>query len=122
MVRWMHGKRQKSIGATRRGVSLIEVLVALVLLVVIFVFVAENMIATSWGESKASQRTQNISASNYLFAVMHGDPNLWAKGAYPDTPSDACGQPMTPVNDAGPTMGGMWHTPPACPLEPAVMQ
>jgi len=98
--------------------SLIEVLVAVVLLVVVFIFVAEQMIASSWAESKGSQRTQNIASANYLLALMHGAP-LWASPApvVPAIPKDACGNPLTPVNDAGPP-SGTWHAIPACPLTP----
>lgn len=97
--------------------SLIEVMVAMVLLVLIFIYVGQNMIASSWATSKSSQRSMDISAANYFMGVMYGDSNLW--GAYPDTPKDPCGNNLTPVNDAGPANGGAWHTPPTCNLAPA---
>jgi type II secretory pathway pseudopilin PulG len=115
----MFTRRLKSTAATLRGITLIEVLVAIALLVLVFLFVAENMIASSWAESKAAQRTANISSANYLLAILHGDPTLWSK--YPDTPKDACGNSMTPVDDSGPP-GGTWHAPPACNLAPQVLQ
>ncbi|MBV8222482.1 MAG: hypothetical protein JO293_03930, partial [Candidatus Eremiobacteraeota bacterium] len=97
--------------------SLIEVMVAMVLLVLIFIFVGQNMVASSWATSKSGQRSMDISAANYFMGVMYGDSNLW--GAYPDTPKDPCGNPLAPVNDLGPANGGDWHTPPACNLAPA---
>lgn len=99
-----------------RGMTLIEVLVAIVLLVLVFTFVAENMIASSWAESKSSQRSMNVSAANYFMALVSGDKNLWA--GYPDTPVDACGNPLVPVTDAGPKSAGVWHTAPNCNLAP----
>ena len=100
-----------------RGMSLIEVMVAMVLLVLIFIFVGQNMVASSWATSKSSQRSMDISSANYFMGVMYGDGQLW--GGYPDTPKDPCGNALTPVTDAGPTNGGAWHTPPACNLAPA---
>ena len=97
--------------------TLLEVLVAMVLLVLVFIFVAENMIASSWAENKSSQRSADISAANYFMALLAGDKTLWS-GAYPDTPKDVCGNLLTPVNDAGPANGGTWHTAPACGLAP----
>ena len=116
----MHAKSAIT-GARTRGMTMIEVLVAIVLLVLVFIFVAENMIASSWAESKSAQRSQDISAANYFMAVMEGDSNLWS-GAYPDIPKDVCNNPMTPVNDLGPKGGGTWHTAPACNLEPPEAQ
>lgn len=106
-----------STGKRARGMSLIEVMVAMVLLVLIFIFVGQNMVASSWATSKSGQRSMDISAANYFMGVMYGDSNLW--GAYPDTPTDPCGNALSPVNDAGPTVGGTWHNPPACNLAPA---
>jgi hypothetical protein len=98
--------------------TLIEVLVALVLLVLVFIFVADQMIASSWAASKSSQRTANITSANYMLSLMHGSA-LWASPApvIPAIPNDPCGHPMTPVNDGGPGIG-VWHTPPVCPLNP----
>ena len=72
-----------------RGMTLIEVMVAIVLLVLIFIFVGQNMVASSWATSKASQRSMDISAANYFMGVMYGDGSLW--GTYPDSPKDPCG-------------------------------
>src|SRR5271166_3147102 len=79
-------------GARARGMTLIEVLVAMVLLVLVFIFVAENMIASSWAESKSGQRSEDISAANYFMALMSGDGKLWS--GYPDTPVDVCGNAL----------------------------
>ena len=100
-----------------RGMTLIEVMVAIVLLVLIFIFVGQNMVASSWATSKASQRSMDISAANYFMGVMYGDGSLW--GTYPDSPKDPCGNTLTPVTDPGPMSGGGWHTPPTCNLAPA---
>jgi prepilin-type N-terminal cleavage/methylation domain-containing protein len=108
--------------ARARGMTLLEVLVAMVLLVLVFIFVAENMIASSWAGNKSAQRSQDISAANYFMALMSGDSNLWGVGGYPDTPVDVCGHPLTPVNDAGPKSGGIWHTAPTCNLAPPEVQ
>ncbi|MBV8223297.1 MAG: hypothetical protein JO293_08035, partial [Candidatus Eremiobacteraeota bacterium] len=89
--------------------TLVEVLVAVVLLVAVFIFVAEQMIASSWAESKASQRSVNVTAANYFLAIMHGEPNIW-KNQTADVPRDPCNNPMTPFNDGGPGVG-TWHTP-----------
>jgi hypothetical protein len=97
--------------------TMIEVLVALVLLVLVFIFVAEQMIASSWAQSKSSQRSVDITAANYLLALMHGDPNLWT-ATTTDVPVDPCGHAMTIVNDAGPPTG-TWHTAPVCNLAPS---
>src|SRR5215468_2864101 len=105
-----------------RGMSLLEVLVAVVLLVLVFIFIADQMIASSWAQSKSSQRTLNITAANYLLQLLHGSP-LWASPApvVPDTPKDACGVAMTPVNDPGPG-AGTWHPINACAFTPPGLQ
>src|SRR5215470_7621753 len=104
----------KTKGAKARGMTLLEVLVAMVLLVLVFIFVAENMIASSWAGSKSAQRSEDISAANYFMALMSGDGKLWS--SYPDTPVDVCGNAMSPVTDVGPASGGAWHNAPACAL------
>jgi hypothetical protein len=97
--------------------SLLEVMVALVLLVLVFIFVAEQMMASSWAQSKSAQRSSNITAANYLMAMMHADPNIWNLTTA-DVPQDPCRNNLTQINDVGPP-GGTWHSLPPCNLGPS---
>lgn len=107
----------------QRGSSLIEVMVATVVLTLAFLFVSGDMIASTQAEKTASNRGIAISMSNYYLEIMRDDPCFWtSSGACAEFSgttwtantlgNDPCGQAYTPYNDdiAAPT----WHNAATC--------
>ncbi|HXW51925.1 MAG TPA: hypothetical protein VEJ41_08035 [Candidatus Acidoferrales bacterium] len=105
----------------QRGSSLIETLVATVVLTLAFLFVSGDMIASTQTEKEASNRGYAISMGNYLIDTMREDANFWNEQtggvwASPAPGTDPCGNPWPPYNDniTTPT----WHPMPTCVTGP----
>jgi prepilin-type N-terminal cleavage/methylation domain-containing protein len=102
----------------RRGTTLIEVLVAIALLLIIFLFITSDLIQSSQAENVSATRTESMNAANYLLGIMRTDNGFWGNGAVLDDwatgpgGSDPCGNPFPPYTDNinAPT----WHPAPAC--------
>jgi prepilin-type N-terminal cleavage/methylation domain-containing protein len=91
----------------RRGQTLIEVLVAMVVLTILFVFVTGDLMAVSHGD-KATDQTVEIAAANYYLGIMNGDPEFWDHVGTGSGPTDPCGQSLPSYTDSFPS-------PPAVP-------
>ena len=106
-------RRQRS---SRRGTTLIEVLVAIALLLIIFLFITSDLIQSSQAENVAATRTESMDAANYLLGVMRTDSTFWSGPGGNDWSSphgqDPCGNTYPPYTDSitSPT----WHQAPAC--------
>ena len=107
----------------QRGSSLIEVMVASVILTLAFLFVSGDMIASTQAEKTASNRGIAISMSNYYLEIMRDDPCFWtttgACAEFTGTTwtantlgNDPCARPYPPYDDniASPT----WHSAATC--------
>jgi prepilin-type N-terminal cleavage/methylation domain-containing protein len=102
---------------SRRGTTLIEVLVAIALLLIIFLFITSDLIQASQAENQSATRTESVEAANYLMGVMRTDGQFWSgpggnDWASPPLGNDPCGNPYPPYTDDinAPT----WHPAPAC--------
>jgi type II secretory pathway pseudopilin PulG len=96
---------------------LLEILVAVALLVIIFLFVTLDLIQSSQAENESATRTETMNAANYLLSVMRGDPNFWFErtgSAWTGIPGgqDPCGNPYPPYDDT--ILAPTWHQAPAC--------
>lgn len=112
----------------QRGTTLIEVLVAAVVLTLAFLFVSGDMIASTQAEKEATNRGIAISMANYFIDQMRQDSNFWSltspgPGEWDGTNwtgaplgNDPCGNAWPPYNDniAAPT----WHPVPTCAGSP----
>ncbi|MGI8738045.1 MAG: hypothetical protein DLM53_09915 [Candidatus Eremiobacter antarcticus] len=99
--------------STRRGTTLIEILIAVTLLLMIFLFLTGDLIQSSQAENVAATRTESISAANYLLGVMRQDPIFWSDWNTGPGTTDPCGNPWPPYTDSITAQGG-WHQAPAC--------
>jgi hypothetical protein len=100
-----------------RGTTLLEVVVAIGLLVIIFLFVTLDLIQSSQAEGVTATHTTEISAANYLMDVIRTDPasEFWLKdwGVGPNGGSvDPCGNNWAPYSDS--ITAPDWHPAPAC--------
>src|SRR5579872_4718586 len=104
-----------------RGNTLLEVLVAVALLLLIFLFVTEDLIGSSDAENVSATHSEADSAANYFVGVMHQDPNFWSAGEWAsgNGQNDPCGNPWPAYNDSILNPGG-WHPGPACTPGPGV--
>src|SRR5579864_7491245 len=104
------GKLQKP-PKRQRGTTLIEVLVATVVLTLAFLFVSGDMIASTQAEKTSAQRGIAISMANYFLDQMRQDSNFWSStgsgGEWDGTNwtgaplgSDPCGSAWPPYNDS----------------------
>jgi type II secretory pathway pseudopilin PulG len=66
--------------STRRGASLLEALVAILVLTFTFLFWGSGMIVASDAQNKASNHTQAIEMANFMLEEMRGDSNFWSGG------------------------------------------
>jgi len=112
----------------QRGTTLIEVLMATVILTLAFLFVSGDMIASTQTEKQATQRGIAISMGNYFLDQMRSDSGFWnltspGPGEWDGTNwtgapagTDPCGNAWPPYNDsiAAPT----WHAVPMCANSP----
>ncbi len=102
---------------SRRGTTLVEVLVAVALLTIIFLFITSDLLQASQAENVSATRTESMDAANYLLGVMRTDQNFWSGAggndwAAPGLGNDPCGNAFPPYTDkiTAPT----WHPAPAC--------
>ena len=105
----------------QRGGSLIEVLVATVVLTLAFLFVSGDMIASTQAEKQAANRGIAISMGNYLLDYMRQDGLFWSEQSggnwtVAPTVNQLCGTAWTSYNDSisAPT----WHLVPTCAGSP----
>jgi prepilin-type N-terminal cleavage/methylation domain-containing protein len=96
-----------------RGTTLIEILVAVALLLIIFLFITADLMQSSRAENVDATRSASISAANYLMGVMQNDSTFW-QSDWTTGPGgdDPCNNPWPPYTDniTSPT----WHPAPAC--------
>jgi hypothetical protein len=93
----------------RRGHTLIEVLMALLMMTVIFVFITGDMMAISH-QDKATDQTVEIAGANYYLGIVKSDPGFWLPD-WGTGPQDACGDQLPPYTDAYPSPPAQpqWH-------------
>jgi prepilin-type N-terminal cleavage/methylation domain-containing protein len=109
-------KRRNS-AQKNRGTTLIEILVAVALLLIIFLFVTGDLLQSSQAENVSATRSESMEAANFLLGVMRSDGNFWSGAggndwANPNLGTDPCGNAYPPYTDniTSPT----WHPAPAC--------
>jgi prepilin-type N-terminal cleavage/methylation domain-containing protein len=85
----------------RRGQTLIEVLVALIILAVIFVFVSGDLAAVG-SQNWATNDSLDVSAADYYLGIMKSDPQFWDTDWTQDQ-TDACGNDLGAYDDVYPT-------------------
>lgn len=103
---------------SRRGTTLVEVLVAVALLTIIFLFITSDLLQASQAENVSATRTESMDAANYLLGVMRTDGAFWGSGGNPSDwatgpgGKDPCGNAFPAYTDdiTSPT----WHPAPAC--------
>lgn len=96
-----------------RGNTLLEIMVAVGLLLLIFLFLTGDLIQSSQAENVVANHTSTVTASNYFLGVMRDDPNFWAPDwAIGNGLTDPCGKPWPPYTDS--IVSGPWHPAPAC--------
>ncbi|MBC5806845.1 MAG: hypothetical protein DLM53_09900 [Candidatus Eremiobacter antarcticus] len=106
----------------QRGTSLIEVLIATVILTIAFLFVSGDMIASTQAERQATNRGVTISMANYFIDNMRTDSSFWSEqvgGVWTTAPiglTDPCGNAFPPYNDSLTTP--TWHNVPTCAAGP----
>jgi hypothetical protein len=89
----------------QRGSSLIEVLIATVVLTLAFLFISGDMIASTNAENESANHGYDISVGDYLLGVMRTDGNFWSEqagGVWSSPPpfNDPCGNPWPPYDDS----------------------
>jgi len=97
---------------SKRGTTLVEVLIAVALMTFIFIFITAELIATSQAENLASNHSQTIAASNQLLGVIKGDGSFWATGDWAAGPlfgteKDGCGKNYPGYTDT--ITSPSWH-------------
>ncbi len=104
--------RQKS-PKQNRGTTLLEILVAVALLLIIFLFVTADLIQSSQAENVSATRSETMNAANYLLGVMRDDSTFW-KPDWDIGPNadDPCGNAYPPYTDT--ILAPTWHPAPAC--------
>lgn len=95
----------------RRGMTLIEVLIAIALITIIFVFITGDLTNLT-NTGRVADRTIEISASDYLLGVMKSDPNFWQTD-WQTGPGQQCLAALGPYTDAGPGPNATWHSMPS---------
>lgn len=88
--------------ARRRGHTLIEVLVAIVVLTIVFMLISSDMMALSHSD-KAADETVEIAAANYYLGFMKTDQNFWQNVALGTGPTDDCGNQLGPYTNTYPS-------------------
>lgn len=101
--------KRRGSNVAHRGTTLVEVLVAVFLITLIFIFITAELIQTSQAENLASNHSETIAAANYLLGVMKGDGTFWNAGEWAsgNGQTDGCGVSYPPYTDSitAPT----WH-------------
>jgi len=62
----------------QRGFSLLEALIAIVILMIAFLVWSSAMITATDGENKAGNHTEAIGAANEVLESIRRDPNFWS--------------------------------------------
>lgn len=76
---------------SKRGTTLVEVLIAMALMLLVFLFLTADLIQSSQAENLASNHTGTIAAADYLLAVVKNDSFFWKPGHWAAGPgSDPC--------------------------------
>ena len=107
--------------ASNRGISLIEILIAVSILTIIFLFVAQALVASSRTLSLDAGKATQIAAANYYLGLMKSDAEFWTDESFgfgTGGAVDVCGNQLTPYNDVYPSPPAVpnWHPAPACNL------
>src|SRR5579872_5865355 len=91
----------------KRGTTLVEVLIAVALMTLIFLFLTFDLLRSTQAGSLASNHTQTMTAANYLYSIVKGDPNFWTPdwGAGPG--QDPCKNSFAPYTDS--ILTPTWH-------------
>src|ERR1700680_4081145 len=84
--------------STKRGFSLIEALVAIVVLTLGFLCSASGMIVVTKAQNKAANHVRAIEAGNYLLEQMRRDGFFWATA--PQSPAEWRGPACTSTTPA----------------------
>ena len=107
---------QRKSSTASRGTTMLEILVATLLLVLIFLFLTGDLIQSSHAENVSATRSETMNAANYMLGVMRDDSQFWATdwtlGPENGTLKDPCGNPWPPYTDTMTTL--TWHPAPAC--------
>ncbi|HLJ84974.1 MAG TPA: prepilin-type N-terminal cleavage/methylation domain-containing protein [Candidatus Eremiobacteraceae bacterium] len=90
----------------QRGMTLLEVLVAVTLLTLVFLLVSQDMIATVGAQSQAGSNSVAVSEANYLLSTVQNDSgNFWNYSNWSNyAPAASCG--------TFPVMNGSYVKPP----------
>ncbi|MBV8163177.1 MAG: hypothetical protein JOZ91_02805 [Candidatus Eremiobacteraeota bacterium] len=101
--------KRRGSNVARRGTTLVEVIVGIVLMTFIFIFLTAELIQSAQTENFASNHAQSIQAANELLSVMREDNNFWSGPDWgaPSGVKDDCGNPYPAYTDTitAPT----WH-------------
>ena len=90
-----------------------EVLVAILILSVIFVFVSGDL-TNLLRVDTATDRSVETGAANFLLGVMKSDQTFWTN-PWSQGPNDPCLAPLGGFTDAGPGPSSDWHDMPTAP-------
>lgn len=107
----------------RRGQTLLEVVIAIGVLTIIFLFIAESLVASSRTLNLSTANTTQIAAANYYLGLMKSDSGFWLDqqtGFSTGGAVDLCGNQLTPYDDVYPSPPASpdWHPAPACSADP----
>jgi len=89
----------------QRAFSLIEALVAIVVLTIAFLAWSQGMILATQAENKSANHTTAIAIANYQLELMRRDGSFWNECSGTGTcwdknpPNDIFGNPLPPYND-----------------------
>lgn len=111
--------QQRSRGK-RGATTLLEILIAVAMLLMIFLFVTLDLLQSSQAENVSATRTETVNAANYLLGVIRTDPGFWSGAGGNDWlapgvnlgPSDPCGNAWPAYTDTWTSQN--WHPAPAC--------
>jgi hypothetical protein len=102
---------------------LLEILIAVSILTIIFLFIAESLIASSRSLNLNAENSTEIAAANYYLGMIKSDANFWDDAATGFTTGgavDMCLNQLTPYDDSFPSPPATpnWHPAPACSADP----
>ena len=100
-----------------RGTTLVEILIAVALMLLIFLFLTADLIQSSQAQNLASNHTQTIRVANALLGVMKGDQDFWkspdwSQGPQGGAETDPCLNAYPPYTDTMSVPSPSWH--PVC--------
>ncbi len=100
----------------KRGTTLVEVLIAMALMLLIFLFLTADLIQSSQAENVASNQSSSTAVANYLINLMKADGNFWNEANWTVAPQpdgnakDPCGNAWPSYSDN--ILAPTWH--PGC--------